>query len=120
MAKERLFEDILADEVFGRYIQDARTKAEDGLNITIFKACYANVAHQHDIFHGNEPDRYNLFFRLVRTRVSAKLKRVKARPVKEKAQPPRRSSVPTQLPLFGPPEWFKRWAENFKAAHYAE
>lgn len=119
MEKKRLFEDVLADEVFKRYTQDARTKAEDGLNMTVFRACYAKVAHQHNIFHCDEPRRYNLFFRLVRTRVSAKLKRAKVRPVEEKARRPH-CSTPTQLPLFGPPEWFQRWAENFKAAHYAE
>lgn len=120
MAKKKLFEDILADEVFTHYMRDARTKAEEGLNMTIFKACYANVAHKHDIFHGQERSRYNLFFNLVRIRVSAKLKQVEACPTKEKAQQPRRSSTPTQLPLFGPPEWFQQWAANFKTAHHAK
>lgn len=42
-----------------------------------FKSAFAEVAHQHDIWHHRMPERYNFFFRQVMRRVKKKVGRPK-------------------------------------------
>ncbi|MFZ3032025.1 MAG: hypothetical protein WA082_03245 [Candidatus Moraniibacteriota bacterium] len=118
---------IMAREVLARYLRDTRmvTNPGDKLDMDVFRACYAHVAHRHNIsFHykkrvlsnadWEERKQYNLFFGLTRGLVSAKLKQAKPQPAEEKSQQsPRRALTPVQLPLFGPPEEFLQWRRQF-------
>lgn len=121
-------EAIMAKEILSRYLRDTRivTNPGDKLDMDVFKACYAHVAHRHNIFYHSgkqilsnadweERKQYNLFFGLTRQLISAKLKQAKAWPAEEKTQqqPPRRALTPVQLPLFGPPEEFLQWRKQF-------
>lgn len=120
-------EAVMAKEILSRYVRDTRivTNPGDKLDMDVFKACYAHVAHRNGIFYHygkrilsnadwEERSQYNLFFGLTRRLVSAKLKQAKARPAEEKTQPPpRRALAPVQLPLFGPPEEFLQWRRQF-------
>lgn len=141
---KKLFEDILAEEVLTRYLETMRHSIEfhqnPYLDMGYFKKHFAAVAHQNNIFHGQERTRYNMFFGLVRTRISAAIKRLADNETKNKegrlaSQPdlftptvstppaapaptPHRSALPgTDSPAF---QQFKRWSRDHKAAHAAK
>lgn len=119
-------EAVMAREILSRYLRDTRivTNPGDKLDMDVFKACYAHVAHRNNIFYHygkrilsnadwEERKQYNLFFGLTRRLVSAKLKQTKTRPTEEKISRPHRCSAQTQLQLFGPPEEFLQWRKRF-------
>ncbi len=123
----------MAQNVKARYFNTMRTNPDFSqgpyLDMWWFRRHFAAVAHQHGIFHRQDAEsraQYNLYFGLVRTRLSEAIKRLEQneRDRHPPIIPAKILPEPAQLPLALPPppipKSFQRWYQNFKARRTAK
>ncbi len=73
MIAQTLLEEVIATRVKGMYLHSMRNNfafhEHPYFNIELFRKYFAMTAHTHGIFHCEQPDKYNHFFKLAKAKL---------------------------------------------------
>lgn len=109
---------LMAEEILVIYRRDSRTAAglDDEIHMPVFRACFAHVAHKHNVFHRKSPEdrvRYNEYFKRTRKIVSDRLKATGvAKPTHR--PPPKQEPEQMEILFVGVPDFVRKYSAKIR------